>query len=197
MTRVFYLDFTLAQQFGYSVTPKNVIIMLTMLEKPVFYYSSPFFLPIHDQTQNLQDELPYHKDLFKIKTPVRFLEGSFLQQGRKSTTILSHKQRFLPPFAETGTKIHRPNGSKARIQQWSTTTWEIIVLLVPLHRRWESLLQRGKKFLTHSRGITTWLDESSVSLAPTSTEECRNSKSSHLKPSWTPICALLTAQDRA
>lgn len=72
MTRVFYLDFTLAQQSGYSVTPKNITIMLTMLEKPVFYYSSLFLLQILDQTQNLQDKLPFHKDLFKIKTPVRF-----------------------------------------------------------------------------------------------------------------------------
>lgn len=50
MTRVFYLDFTLAQQSGYSVTPKNITIMLTMLEKPVFYYSSLFLLQILDQT---------------------------------------------------------------------------------------------------------------------------------------------------
>lgn len=72
MTRVFYLDFTLAQKSGYSVTPKNITIMLTMLEKPVFYYSSLFLFQILDQTQNLQDKLPYHKDLLKIKTPVRF-----------------------------------------------------------------------------------------------------------------------------
>lgn len=83
-----------------------------MPERSVFYYSSLVLLQTFDQSQNLHDELPYHKDLFKTKTPVRFLEGSFLQQGKKSITILSYKHRSLPYFAETGTKIHRPSEAK-------------------------------------------------------------------------------------
>lgn len=167
MTSVFYLGFSPAQQFGYTVTPQHVTVLLLMLEKPVFYYSSLVFLQTFDQTQNLHDEQPYHKGIFKIKTPVRFLEGAFLQQGRKSMTILSYKHRFLPYFAETGrNKNPQTQWSKARIQQLSTTTYKIIVLLVPLHRGMRKPAAEGKEISdTQQRHnhLTWWVISLSLS----------------------------------
>lgn len=54
-----------------------------MLAKPVFCYSSLVLVQTFDQSQNLYDELPYHKDLFKIKTPERFFTRSLLTAWKK------------------------------------------------------------------------------------------------------------------
>jgi len=65
---------------GLHSHPKNVTVLLSMPEKPAFYYRSLLLLETFDQPLKLHNELPYQKGLLKIKTPVRFLAGAFLQQ---------------------------------------------------------------------------------------------------------------------